>query len=167
VSHEAPPLLPGGTAGTIAEGKPPLARLNPPNVMVKIPATAEGLPAIEESIANGININITLIFSNDVYAQVMEAYIRGLERRAAAGQPVARIRSVASFFVSRIDTKTDGAIEARIKESGDSELEPLLGKVAIANAKVAYQLWKQTFGTERFAKLRENGAAVQRPLWAS
>ncbi|HYU25375.1 MAG TPA: bifunctional transaldolase/phosoglucose isomerase [Thermoanaerobaculia bacterium] len=167
VSIEVSPLLARDTAGTIAEAKRLFGRLGRPNVMVKIPATSEGLPAIEESIANGININITLIFSNDVYAQVMEAYVRGLERRAAAGQPIDRIRSVASFFVSRIDTKADGAIEVRIKESGDSELEPLLGKIAIANAKVAYQLWKQTFGTERFAKLRENGAAVQRPLWAS
>src|SRR5437870_11912948 len=144
VSIEVSPLLARDTAGTIAEATRLFGRLNRPNVMVKIPATDEGIPAIEESIANGININITLIFSNDVYAQVMEAYIRGLERRAEAGQPIERIRSVASFFVSRIDTKTDGAIEGRIKESGDSELEPLLGKIAIANAKVAYQLWKQT-----------------------
>src|SRR5207302_5549283 len=108
VSIEVLPTIAADTKATIAEAKRLSARLNRPNVMVKIPATSEGLPAIEESIANGININITLIFSNDVYAQVMEAYIRGLERRAAAGQPIDRIRSVASFFVSRIDTKTDG-----------------------------------------------------------
>ena len=160
VSIEVSPLLARDTAGTVAEAKRLFGRLNRPNVMVKIPATPEGLPAIEESIANGININITLIFSNDVYAQVMEAYIRGLERRVEAGQPIDKIRSVASFFVSRIDTKADNAMEAK----GDAEL---LGKIAIANAKVAYQLWKKTFATERFAKLKEKGAAVQRPLWAS
>jgi transaldolase/glucose-6-phosphate isomerase len=160
VSIEVSPLLARDTAGTIAEAKRLFARLNRPNVMIKIPATAEGLPAIEESIASGININITLIFANEVYAQVMEAYIRGLERRAEAGQPIDKIRSVASFFVSRIDTKADNAMEAK----GDTEL---LGKIAIANAKVAYQLWKKTFSSERFAKLQAKGAAVQRPLWAS
>jgi transaldolase / glucose-6-phosphate isomerase len=160
VSIEVSPLLARDTAGTIAEAKRLFARLKRPNVMVKIPATEEGIPAIEESIANGVNINITLIFSNDVYAKVMEAYIRGLERRAEAGQPIDRIRSVASFFVSRIDTKADNAMEAR----GESEL---LGKIAIANAKAAYQLWKKIFTSERFAKLKEKGAAVQRPLWAS
>jgi len=160
VSIEVSPLLAKDTAGTIAEAKRLFGRLNRPNVMVKIPATPEGLPAIEESIANGININITLIFSNDVYAQVMEAYIRGLERRVAAGQPIDKIRSVASFFVSRIDTKADNAMEAK----GETEL---LGKIAIANAKVAYQLWKKTFSGERWDKLKAKGAAVQRPLWAS
>src|ERR1051325_7223978 len=160
VSIEVSPLLARDTAGTVAEAKRLFGRLNRPNVMVKIPATAEGLPAIEESIASGININITLIFSNDVYAQVMEAYIRGLERRAEAGQPIDKIRSVASFFVSRIDTKADNAMEAK----GDTEL---LGKIAIANAKVAYQLWKKTFSGERWTKLQAKGAAVQRPLWAS
>jgi transaldolase / glucose-6-phosphate isomerase len=160
VSIEVSPLLARDTAGTVAEAKRLFGRLGRPNVMVKIPATAEGLPAIEESIANGININITLIFSNDVYAQVMEAYVRGLERRAEAGQPIDKIRSVASFFVSRIDTKADNAMEAK----GETEL---LGKIAIANAKVAYQLWKTTFAGERWDKLKAKGAAVQRPLWAS
>ena len=160
VSIEVSPLLARDTSGTVAEARRLFARLNRPNVMVKIPATSEGLPAIEESIANGVNINITLIFSNDVYAQVMEAYIRGLERRVEAGQPIDKIRSVASFFVSRIDTKADNAMEAK----GETEL---LGKIAIANAKVAYQLWKKTFSGERWAKLQQKGAAVQRPLWAS
>jgi transaldolase/glucose-6-phosphate isomerase len=167
VSIEVSPLLARDTAGTVGEARRLFTRLGRPNVMVKIPATPEGIPAIEESIANGININITLIFSNEVYAQVMEAYIRGLERRVEAGQPIEGIRSVASFFVSRIDTKADNAIEARLKETNDKELEPLLGKVAIANAKMAYQLFKQTFASDRFAKLRDKGAAVQRPLWAS
>jgi transaldolase/glucose-6-phosphate isomerase len=136
-------------------------------VMIKIPATPEGIPAIEEAIAAGINVNITLIFSNDVYAQVIEAYIRGLERRAAAGQPIGDIASVASFFVSRIDTLADKQIEAKLKETGDKELEGLLGKIAIANAKMAYQLFKQAFHSDRFARLRDQGARVQRPLWAS
>ncbi|HKS24249.1 MAG TPA: bifunctional transaldolase/phosoglucose isomerase [Thermoanaerobaculia bacterium] len=160
VSIEVSPLLARDTAGTVAEAKRLFGRLNRPNVMVKIPATSEGLPAIEEAIANGININITLIFSNDVYAQVMEAYVRGLERRVEAGQPIDKIRSVASFFVSRIDTKADNAMEAK----GETEL---LGKIAIANAKAAYQLWKKTFTSERWMKLQAKGAAVQRPLWAS
>src|SRR3954451_20656556 len=159
-SLEVSPLFASDTKGTAAEAKRLFTTLNRPNVMIKIPATDEGIPAIEESIANGVNINITLIFSNDVYARVMEAYIRGLERYAEAGQPIDRIRSVASLFVSRIDTKADNAMEAK----GETEL---LGKIAIANAKVAYQLWKKTFSGERWDKLKAKGAAVQRPLWAS
>jgi transaldolase/glucose-6-phosphate isomerase len=155
-SLEVSPLLARDTAGTAAEAKRLFARLGRPNVMIKIPATAEGIPAIEESIAAGVNINVTLIFSNDVYAQVIEAYLRGLERRVAQKLPVGDINSVASFFVSRIDTLAD-------KEAP----EPLQGKIAIANAKVAYQLFKKIFTSERFLKLRDQGARVQRPLWAS
>ena len=166
ISIEVNPLLASDTAGTLAEAKRLFERLARPNVMVKIPATSEGIPAIEEAIFHGININITLLFSNDVYAQVIEAYIRGLERRAEKGLPVDHVRSVASFFVSRIDTQADKQLEAKIK-SGDKDLEPLLGKVAIANAKMAYQLFKEQFGSARFQKLRQKGAAVQRPLWAS
>jgi transaldolase/glucose-6-phosphate isomerase len=171
VSIEVSPLLALDTKGTISEAKRWFGRLSRPNVMVKIPATPEGLPAIEESIANGININITLIFSNDVYAQVMEAYLRGLERRAGNGLPIGDIASVASFFVSRIDTQADKQIEAKIVASKDPnekrELESLLGKVAIANAKLAYQEFKKVFGSTRFLNLRDKGARVQRPLWAS
>jgi len=167
VSIEVSPLLARDTAGTIAEAKRLFGRLDRPNVMIKIPATPEGIPAIEESIANGININITLIFSNKVYADVIEAYIRGLERRAEAGQPIDKIRSVASFFVSRIDTAADKQIDAKLQSSGDKELESLLGKIAIANAKMAYQQFKEAFESDRFAKLRSKGAGVQRPLWAS
>ncbi|HWW62526.1 MAG TPA: transaldolase, partial [Thermoanaerobaculia bacterium] len=165
VSLEVSPLLARDTAGTVAEAKRLFARLGRHNVMIKIPATPEGIPAIEEAIASGININITLIFSNDVYAQVMEAYLRGLERRLAKGEPIGDIASVASFFVSRIDTLADKQIEAKVAE--DPEVEQLLGKVAISNAKLAYQLFKKTFSSERFAKLRDAGAMVQRPLWAS
>jgi transaldolase/glucose-6-phosphate isomerase len=167
VSLEVSPLLARDTAGTVAEAKRLFARLGKPNVMIKIPATPEGIPAIEEAIAHGINVNVTLIFSNDVYRQVMEAYIRGLERRAEKGEPIGDINSVASFFVSRIDAQADKQLEAKLKESGDQELEGLLGKVAIANARMAYVAFKEVFGSERFSKLRDKGARAQRPLWAS
>ena len=171
VSIEVSPMLARDTKGTISEAKRLFAALGRPNVMIKIPATQEGIPAIEEAIASGINVNITLIFSNEVYGQVMEAYLRGLERRAKAGQPIGDIASVASFFVSRIDAQADKQIQARIAKSADAsekrELESLLGKVAISNAKLAYQQFKEVFGGERFRKLRDKGAKVQRPLWAS
>src|SRR3954454_3451009 len=159
-SLEVSPLFASDTKGTAAEAKRLFTTLNRPNVMIKIPATPAGIPAIEESIFNGCNINITLIFSNDVYAQVMEAYLRGLERRVEKGLPINEINSVASFFVSRIDAMADKQMEAK----GETEL---LGKIAIANAKVAYQKFKDVFGSERFQKLRHHGANVQRPLWAS
>ncbi|HKO56834.1 MAG TPA: bifunctional transaldolase/phosoglucose isomerase [Thermoanaerobaculia bacterium] len=158
VSIEVSPLLARNTEGTIAEAKRIFSRLGRPNVMVKIPATPEGIPAIEESLAAGVNINITLIFSNDVYAQVIEAFLRGLERRVEQNLPIGDIASVASFFVSRIDTKADKQLD------GDPELS---GKVAIANAKLAYQLFEEIFSSERFERLRDKGARVQRPLWAS
>jgi transaldolase/glucose-6-phosphate isomerase len=165
VSLEVSPLLAQRTAETVAEARRLFERLGRPNVMIKIPATPEGIPAIEEAIALGININVTLIFSNDVYAKVIEAYLRGLERRAASGQPVGGISSVASFFVSRIDSAADKQLEAKVKD--DPSLEGLLGKVAIANAKMAYQLFRKVFTSDRFLKLRDLGARVQRPLWAS
>jgi transaldolase / glucose-6-phosphate isomerase len=171
VSIEVSPLLAHDTQETIDEAKRLFARLQRPNVMIKIPATDAGIPAIEEAIAAGINVNITLIFSNEVYRNVIEAYLRGLERRAAKGQPIGDIASVASFFVSRIDAQADKQIETKLAQTSDPaaklELEWLLGKVAIANAKMAYQLFKEIFGSERFRKLRDLGARVQRPLWAS
>src|SRR5436190_4734614 len=167
ISIEVLPTIANDTKTTISEATRLSRRLNRPNVMVKIPATPAGLPAIEESIANGVNINITLLFSNDVYAQVIEAYVRGLERRVEKNLPIDKIRSVASFFVSRIDTQADKQIEAKMKETGDKDLESLLGKVAIANAKMAYQQFKQVFTSDRFKKLQAKGAHVQRPLWAS
>ena len=171
VSIEVSPLIAHDTQETIDEAERLFARLGRPNVMVKIPATPAGIPAIEEAIAAGINVNITLIFSNEVYRQVIEAYLRGLERRAAAGEPIGDIASVASFFVSRIDAQADKQISAKIAQTSDPavkrELESMLGKVAIANAKMAYQLFKQIFSSERFRKLRDKGARPQRPLWAS
>jgi transaldolase / glucose-6-phosphate isomerase len=170
VSIEVSPTLAHDTEGTIAEGKKLFSLLDRPNVMIKVPATAEGLVAIEELIYSGINVNITLIFSREVYANVIEAYIRGLERRVAEGKPVDRIQSVASFFVSRIDSKADKALEEKIaKASGEEKrrLESLLGRIAIANAKMAYQLFLDKFSDARWKKLDERGAHVQRPLWAS
>lgn len=170
-SLEVSPHLARETRATITEAKRLFERLGRPNVMIKIPATPEGLPAIEESIFNGLNVNITLIFSNEVYKHVMEAYLRGLERRAEKGLPVGYIGSVASFFVSRIDAQADKQIEERIKKTTDEsekkELEWLLGKIAIANAKMAYQEFKKVFTSDRFHRLRDQGAMVQRPLWAS
>jgi transaldolase/glucose-6-phosphate isomerase len=165
VSLEVSPLLAQKTDETVAEAQRLFTKLGRPNVMIKIPATPEGIPAIEQAIALGININVTLIFSNDVYAQVIEAYVRGLEKRASQGLPIGYIASVASFFVSRIDSAADKMIEAKLKD--DPSVEPLLGKIAIANAKMAYQLFQQVFTSERFIKLRDLGARVQRPLWAS
>jgi transaldolase/glucose-6-phosphate isomerase len=167
ISIEVLPTIANNTQATVTEAKRLFETLKRPNIMVKIPATPEGLPAIEESTANGININITLLFSNDVYAKVMEAYLRGLERRVEKNLPIDKIRSVASFFVSRIDTQADKQIEAKLKQTNDRELESLLGKIAIANAKMAYQQFKQVFSSDRFKKLQAKGAHVQRPLWAS
>jgi transaldolase/glucose-6-phosphate isomerase len=165
VSLEVSPLLARDTRATVAEARRLYNRVKQPNLMIKIPATPEGIPAIEEAIYIGININVTLIFSNEVYAQVIEAYLRGLERRAAQNLPIGGISSVASFFVSRIDAMADKQLEGKLKE--DPSLELLLGKVAISNAKMAYQLFRQVFTSERFVKLRDKGARVQRPLWAS
>jgi transaldolase len=165
ISLEVSPLLAHDTAATVAEAKSLWSRLNRPNVMIKVPATPEGLPAIEELTGIGINVNVTLIFSVKVYEAVAEAYIRGLERRAAKGQPIEGIASVASFFVSRIDTAVDKELEKLTKQR--PEAGELMGKVAIANAKIAYESFKNIFHGERFAALRAKGAQVQRPLWAS
>ena len=171
VSLEVNPHLAYDTHGTIEEASRLFERLGRRNVMIKIPASQEGLPAIEESIYRGINVNVTMIFSIENYAQVAEAYVRGLERRAAEGKPVAGIASVASFFVSRIDTAIDGDLEYRARHAADpaekERLEGLLGRAGIANAKLAYQKYKEIFHGERFAALRAKGAQVQRPLWAS
>ncbi len=171
VSLEVSPLLANDTAGTIAEAQRLWATLKRPNAMIKVPATPAGMPAIRALIAAGLNVNVTLIFSRESYAQVMNAYLSGLEDRAAAGQPVDHIASVASFFVSRVDTAIDAQLEYRIRRTeADDEKEKLtalLGKAAIANAKLAYQDFKQAFGGARFQALAAQGARVQRPLWAS
>ncbi len=158
VSIEVSPLLAGDTDATTAQAQQLWARVAHPNVMVKIPATKAGIPAIRRSIAAGVNINITLIFSLSLYAEVMNAYLSGLEERVAAGKPIDKIASVASFFVSRVDTKVD---EMLPKDS------PLRGKVGIANAKLAYEQFEKTFAGERWEKLKQHGARLQRVLWAS
>ena len=165
-SLEVSPALAHDTEGTVAEARRLFTALDRPNVLVKVPATPEGVPAVRRLIGEGININVTLIFSLDAHRRVMEAYVTGLEELAAAGGEVSRVASVASFFVSRVDTAVDALLEQRIGQ-GDEALKALLGKAAIANAKLAYQAFKETFGGERFAALRARGARVQRPLWAS
>jgi transaldolase/glucose-6-phosphate isomerase len=159
VSIEVSPLNAHDTSATLAQVHELWQAVDRPNLMVKIPATEEGIPAIHDCIAAGLNINVTLIFSLERYAQVMEAYISGLEERVAAGNSVNRIASVASFFVSRVDTK----IDARLPKDS-----PLRGRAGIANAKLAYRAFQETFSNGRFATLRgRHGARVQRPLWAS
>ncbi len=169
VSIEVNPLLANDTPSTIAEVKRLWQLVDRPNLMVKIPATHEGLPAIEQSIADGFNINITLIFALERHAEVMEAYLKGLERRAAAGLPIDRIASVASFFVSRVDTLVDSLLEAivRAEDPRAGEAMRLMGKAAVANARLAYARFRNTFSSERWEALKARGARLQRPLWAS
>jgi len=171
ISLEVDPRLAYDTAGTIAEASRLFETVARPNVMIKIPAAQEGLPAITESIYRGLNINVTMIFSIENYEQVADAFITGLEKRAAEGKPVDGIASVASFFVSRVDTAVDKQLEtlaAGADGSKKDELLSLRGKAAVANAKLAYQKFKEIFHDgERFAKLRAKGAQVQRCLWAS
>lgn len=161
VSIEVDPLFAYDTEATTAEAARLHAMIDRPNLLVKIPATKPGLPAIEDMIAVGKSINVTLIFSLQRYAEVAEAYIRGLERLVAAGGDPSQVASVASFFVSRVDTETD----KRLDEIGGHE--HLKGKLAIANAKLAYQRYKQIFAGERWAFLAAKGATAQRCLWAS
>ncbi len=172
VSLEVSPRLANDGLGTLAAAKRLHAAVARPNVMIKIPATQAGLPSIASAIEAGISINVTLIFSIDRYREVMEAYLTGLERRAAAGGELGDIRSVASFFISRVDSKVDAAIDARVATlpagaTERAELEALRGKAAVANARIAYAAFEEIFGSSRFAALRAKGANTQRPLWAS
>jgi transaldolase len=163
VSLEVDPRLARKTAATIAEARALWWTVERPNLYIKIPATPEGLPAITQCISEGISINVTLIFSLQRYGEVIDAYMAGLEQAAAAGHDLSQIRSVASFFVSRMDTEVD----ARLDKLGTSEAKALRGKSAIANARLAYELFEQRIATERWQALRSKGAHVQRPLWAS
>jgi len=158
VSIEVSPLLAHDTRATIAEAARLFGRLDRPNILVKIPATPEGVPAIEETIAAGINVNVTLIFSLGRYGEVIEAYLRGLERLANGGGDLSKVHSVASFFVSRVDTETDPRLP------DDS---PLRGRIAVANARLAYARFRATFTGARWDALAAKGATLQRPLWAS
>jgi transaldolase len=158
VSFELEARLARDTEGSIAAAHGLVERIGRPNAMIKVPGTAEGVPVVEELTAAGINVNITLLFSTEMYQKVALAYLAGLERRLAAGQPVDRVASVASFFVSRIDTVVDALLP---------DGSPVRGRVAIANAKAAYRHFQRLFSGERWAALAEAGARVQRPLWAS
>ncbi len=160
VSLEVSPTIALDTAATVEEAKRFWAAVDRPNILIKIPASAEGMSAIRQATAAGISVNITLIFSVKVYAQVIEAYLGGLEERVAKGLAISQIHSVASFFVSRVDSAVDKLLEAK----GNKELQ---GKIANANAKEAYQLFLQTLSSPRWKALEAKGATRQRPLWAS
>lgn len=170
VSLEVAPDLANDTAGTLAEARRLWRDVARPNLMVKVPATPAGIPAIEALIAEGVNVNVTLLFSQRAYADVAEAYLRGLEARRAAGGAIGRVASVASFFVSRIDSAVDGLIDARLAAAAPAEravLQGLRGKIAIANAKRAYAHYGAVAGSERWTALARAGAMPQRLLWAS
>jgi transaldolase/glucose-6-phosphate isomerase len=171
VSLEVSPLLANDTAGTLQEARRLWKTVGRENLMVKVPATPEGIPAIRQLISEGINVNVTLLFSRDVYEQVATAYIEGLTARAATGADVSRIASVASFFVSRIDSKIDAQITSQLKTTTDptqrARLSCLLGKVAIANAKLAYHRFTELYSGEAWKSLAKKGAQPQRLLWAS
>ncbi|MFJ7197201.1 MULTISPECIES: transaldolase [unclassified Streptomyces] len=163
VSIEVDPRLAHRTAATVAEAKQLAWLVDRPNTLIKIPATKAGLPAITEVIGKGISVNVTLIFSLERYREVMDAYLAGLEKAKAAGLDLSLIHSVASFFVSRVDTE----IDKRLDTVGTDEAKALKGKAALANARLAYQAYEEVFGSERWAALDKAQANKQRPLWAS
>jgi transaldolase len=166
VSIEVQPHLARDTRGTVEEARRLWTSCGQPNVMVKIPGTPEGLPAIRQCLSEGININITLLFSVARHREVMDAYLSALEERVSAGKPVEGVASVASFFVSRVDTNADKKLDALIAR-GEETARALRGKIGIANARLAYEAFEEVFGQPRFAALKAKGAKVQRPLWAS
>jgi transaldolase len=170
VSIEVSPDLAYDTSASIEEAHRFWSALHRPNVMIKVPATVEGIPAIEQLTAEGINVNITLIFAVEVYKQVIDAYLKGLEHRVHHMQPIDHIASVASFFVSRVDTLVDDLLEQKAKDADEQTRDELLsleGKAAWANAKIAYQWFERVFKSDRFAQIAERGGQAQRPLWAS
>ncbi|PSB16323.1 transaldolase [Phormidesmis priestleyi ULC007] len=172
ISIEVPPTIADNTESTIAEARRYYKEIGRPNVMIKIPGTTEGLPAVEQVIADGINVNVTLLFSVQSYINTAWAYVRGLEQRVEKGEDISKIASVASFFLSRIDSNIDDRIDAILAKGADqiaqeAKLRAIKGKVAIANAKVAYQEYKKVIGHDRWLALKEKGANVQRLLWAS
>jgi transaldolase len=172
ISIEVPPTIAHSTETTISEARRYYREIGKPNVMIKIPGTVEGLPAVEEVISDGINVNVTLLFSVQSYINTAWAYIRGLEKRAERGEDISKISSVASFFLSRIDSNIDGRIDAIIKAgasdtSSKARLEAVKGKVAIANAKIAYEEYQKIIASDRWQALAAKGAKVQRLLWAS
>jgi transaldolase len=171
VSLEVSPDLAHDTEGTLSEVRRFWKMVDRPNLMIKIPGTPEGIPAVRQALTEGINVNITLIFSISTYRQVAEAFISALEARRAAGEDISHMASVASFFVSRVDTLVDKLLEDKVKATSNTSeqqhLKSLEGKAAIANARLVYQDFKKIFNTPRFAALKQAGAYVQRSLWAS
>jgi transaldolase len=168
VSIEVSPGAANDARATISEASRLWATVDRRNVMIKVPGTAEGAKAVRQLIANGINVNITLLFSIDAYKSVIDAYMAGLEDRIAAGKQIDTIHSVASFFVSRVDSEVDKRLDAAAKTSSDAgALKALQGKAAIANAKLAYKLFQTEIASARWKALASQGATVQRPLWAS
>jgi transaldolase len=171
VSIEVSPVLAHDTEATIKEARHLWSSLNRPNIMIKVPATPEGIPAIETLIGEGINVNVTMLFALDNYREVADAYLKGLEARAGRGEALDRVASVASIFVSRIDTAIDGQLDQKIKATDDqaeqSKLRALQGKAAIANAKATYAVYQEIYASDRFAALKAKGARPQRLLWAS
>ncbi|MEU3346626.1 transaldolase [Streptomyces sp. NPDC006700] len=163
VSIEVDPRLAHNTKATVAEARQLAWLVDRPNTLIKIPATRAGLPAIAETIGNGISVNVTLIFSLERYRAVMDAYLSGLEKARARGLDLSKIHSVASFFVSRVDTE----IDRRIDELGTDEAKALRGKAGVANARLAYEAYEEVFSSERWTALEREGANKQRPLWAS
>ena len=168
-SIEVSPLLAEKTAATVEAATRIWHKLNEPNIMIKIPGTEEGIPAVRQAIAAGINVNVTLIFSVVVYGDVIDAYLSGLEDRVGAGEDISSIASVASFFVSRVDALCEKTLATRVADGtlAEGEAASFTGKPGIANSKAAYALYEEHFGAERFAALKAKGARVQRPLWAS
>ena len=171
VSLEVSPDLSHDTEGTLSEARRFWKMVGRPNLMIKIPATPEGIPAIKQAISEGISVNVTLIFALDSYRAVTDAYLSGLEARNGRGEDISKIASVASFFVSRVDTLVDQLLEDKVKATSDSSEQQKLkgyeGKAAIANARLVYQEFKRIFGSPRFESLKHAGANLQRPLWAS
>jgi transaldolase len=171
VSLEVSPYLARETKATVEEARRLWKAVGRENVMIKIPGTAEGIPAFQQAISEGINVNVTLLFAQEVYVKVAEAYIAGLEQFAARGGDVSKMASVASFFISRIDSLVDSILEARLKSSKDpreqAQLKSVEGKVAIANGKQTYQKYQTIFSTDRWKALAAKGAQTQRVLWAS
>jgi transaldolase len=171
VSLEVSPELAHDEAGTLAEARRLWKAVGRPNLMIKVPGTDAGLPVIEQLLAEGLNVNITLLFSVPNHEQVMEAFLRALERRLEAGEPLERVASVASFFVSRVDSAIDAQLnklaEAATDDAAKQRALGLRGKAAVANARLAYRRFQEVFSGERWERLRAAGAQVQRPLWAS
>ncbi len=170
VSLEVGPDLAHDAAGTVAEAHRLWSAVNRPNLMIKVPGTPQGVQAVQQLIADGLNVNVTLLFSTSAHAHVIEAYLAGLEQRVAARQPVKHVASVASFFVSRVDNAVDAMLSAKVSKASEAEqpaISALLGKTAIANARMAYRLFAEQFSGARWQALEAAGARVQRPLWAS